>query len=280
MIVAILAQDLSMSYSWWSWNKSWWSSSDWTGWQHSQYNNYSNSRWYHNQDQNQARCEPQGELLGWRKRTDKWNRVYYEAKRSRFAELPSGARRTGAIPQTRRFDTMIEDVCDDLPTGVIFIKWPVFTDDYADDPHIARLHDENGTTEKLDNPEQQAQKPILFFMLSSADQGARFKLRSHGKRNSRSVLTIVGPPSVVQCIFQEFYQYTLQQFPDLATRLPMKPPILDHIIDAETYDKDTGAEMNDESSSNSAAGGCAPASSGEHVSETLYEPNDPYDSTD
>ena len=257
-----------MSSSWWSWNKGWWNSSNWTRWQQSQDNNYSNSRWYHDQAQCQTGRDPEGEFLGWRKRTDKWNRVHYEAKRSRFADLPSGAKRTGAMPQTRRFDTMIEDVCDklaqSLPTGVIFTRWPVFTNNYADDPHIASLHDKNGTTEKLDKPEQQAQKPILFFMLSSVDQGARFKLRSHGKRSSQSALTIEGPPGVVQTIFQEFYQYTLQQFPHLTTRLPMKPPILDHIKDAETYDKDTDAEMKDESSSNSAAGGCAPASSGGH----------------
>ena len=125
-----------------------------------------------------------------------------------------------------------------------------------------------------------AKKPILFFMLSCAAQGARFKLRSHGTRSSQSALTIEGPPGVVQGIFQEFYQYTLRQFPHLATRLPMRPPILDHVTDAETNDKDAGAEMKDESSSNSAAGGCAPASSGEHVSESHIDPNVHYESTD
>ena len=177
-----------MSSSWWSWNKGWWNSSDWTEWQQSQDNNYSNSRWYHDQAQRQTGRDPEGEFLGWRKRTDKLNKVHYEAKRSRFAELPSGARRTGAMPQTRRFDTKIEDVygkpAQSLPTGFIFTRWPVFTSNYADDPQIASLHDQNGTTKELDKPKQQANKPILFFMLSSAAQGARFKLRSYDIRSS------------------------------------------------------------------------------------------------
>ena len=265
-----------MSSSWWSWNKGWWNSSDWTGWQQSQDNNYSNSRWYHDQAQRQTGRDPKGEFLGWRKRTDKLNKVHYEAKRSRFAELPSGARRTGAMPQTRRFDTKIEDVFGKgLPTGVIFTRWPVFTSSYADDPQIASLHDQNGTTKELDKPKQQANKPILFFMLSSAAQGARFKLRGHGTCSSQGALTIEGPPGVVQGIFQDFYQYTLRRFPHLATQLPMRPSMLDHVTDAET-----DAKMKDESSSNSAAGGCAPASSGEHASESHIDPNVHYESTD
>ena len=77
-----------MSYSWWSWKKRWWNSSDWTGWQQSQYKNYNDSRWYYNQYQHQSRPEPAGKFLGWRKRTYRCDSVYCETKRLRFADSP------------------------------------------------------------------------------------------------------------------------------------------------------------------------------------------------
>ena len=184
MIVAILAQDLSMSYSWWSWNKSWWNSSDWTGWQQSQYNNYSNSRWYHNQDQHQARYEPEGKFIGWSKRKNKWNRVDYDAKRSRFT---GGCNAEEVVLKAQQLGKEQSDSSDSQPAR------DQFPQSYSE---ILEAYDRS-------HAHSFPRDSCLAALAWAEDFGIEvppppnFKLQSHGKRSSQSTLTIEGPPGVV-----------------------------------------------------------------------------------
>ena len=77
------------------------------------------------------------------------------------------------------------------------------------------------------NPQTQPGLPILHFQMLFATYGALLKLRVQGAHNDRCSLTMIDSSSLLPKLYQQFYSYTLDVFPELEPTLLINPPIFE-----------------------------------------------------